>query len=488
MCGIIGVVREGASASRERLVAARDLMWHRGPDDAGVWTSDDACLGARRLSIIDVSSASHQPMVSDDGLVVLVFNGEIYNFHELRRELEGAFHFRSRGDSEVILHGYRAWGLDGLLRRLDGMFAFALWDAQTRSLHAARDRVGKKPLFYSQSGRSLRFASTLNALLALTPDTPTVDPLAVDAFLVYQSVPAPMSIFRGVRQLAPAHAFTFSLDTGECLEQRYWAVSYARKTAESEAEIVERVESLLRTAVRRRLESDVPVGVFLSGGVDSSLVTAIAAQESSKPIEAVTLGFDEPEFDERPFARAVTTRLGMRLHEETLRPALVADLPSIVWHYGQPGADVSMVPNHYLAQAARRWMTVALNGDGGDELFGGYARPLLARVTAPYRATVPAPIRAALGRTLGAVSGGPFRRLGMFLSSGAGSAADAFVYDRGFRSLRSSAYTDAFLREIGDTHPDALYRAVWDAADGGDDVDRALEGDFNTYLPDQLLA
>lgn len=488
MCGIIGIVRDGAAASRERLVAARDLMWHRGPDDAGEWTSSEACLGARRLSIIDLSTASHQPMVSDDQQLVLVFNGEIYNFRELRSELEGAFHFRSRGDGEVILHGYRAWGLDGLLRRLDGMFAFAIWDVKARLLAAARDRAGEKPFFYLQNGRSFHFASTLNALLALTPDTPAVDPHAVDAFLVYQMVPAPLSIFRGVRQLVPAHAITFSLETGDCRVQRYWAVSYAKKTTETESEIVDHVESLVRTAVRRRLESDVPVGVFLSGGVDSSLVTALAAQESAKPIEAVTLGFDEPEFDERPFARAVTNRLGMRLHEETLRPAPVADLPSIVWHYGQPAADVSMVPNHYLAQAARRWMTVALNGDGGDELFGGYARPMLARVTAPYRHAVPAPLRAGLGHLFGSVTKGPFRRLGMFLGSGAGTSGDAFVYDRGFRSLRASAYTDSFFRELGDSNPDSLYRAVWDSADGADDVDRALEGDFNTYLPDQLLA
>ncbi len=488
MCGIIGVVREGAAASRDRLVEARDLMVNRGPDDAGVWTGAHACLGARRLSVIDLSSAGHQPMPSDDGRRVLVFNGEVYNFHELRRQLEPEFHFRSRTDGEVILHGYRKWGFDGLLQRLDGMFAFALWDEDLRTLFAARDRAGKKPFFYLHNGRTLQFASTLNALLAMLPGSPAIDPHAVDAYLVYQAVPAPLSIFRGIRQLSPAHALTFSAESGACTLRRYWDVSYARKTTESEAEVIAHVEMLARAAVRKRLESDVSVGVFLSGGVDSSLVAALAVEESSKPIEAMTLGFDEPEFDERRYARTVSQRLGMRLHEETLHPALVADLPSIVWHYGQPVADVSIVPNHYLAQAARRWMTVALNGDGGDELFGGYTRPMLARVAAPYRRIVPGVVRHWLGATLGHNVDGPLRRAALLAHAGSVTAGEAFVYDRAFRPLRSEAYAAAFLRELSPHHPDALYRAVWDNADGLDDTDRALYGDFNTYLPDQLLA
>ncbi len=488
MCGIIGVVQEGAQRSRERLVAARELMWQRGPDDAGVWAGEHACLGARRLSIIDRSNAGHQPMVSDDRRRVLVFNGEIYNFRELRRELEPEFPFRSNTDGEAILHGYRRWGLRGLLDRLDGMFAFALWDEDRRELFAARDRAGKKPFFFRHQGRTLLFASTVNALIDLMPGTPGLDPQAVDAFLVYQAVPAPRSIFKDVSELLPAHALVFSSDSGSCTIERYWDVSYATKTCESEAEVIDHVESLARDAVRKRLESDVPVGIFLSGGVDSSLVAGLAARESAKPIEAVTLGFDEPEFDERSYARATTERLGMRLHEETLRPALVADLPAIVWHYGQPVADVSIVPSHYLSQAARRWMTVALNGDGGDEVFGGYARPMFARYTAPYRRVVPHSARSAFAHLLGDRDSGPLRRLAMFARAGEGTAADAFTYDRAFRRFRTEAYPDSFMAELGDTSPDALYRAVWNRSDGVDDTDRTLYGDFSTYLPDQLLA
>ncbi|MFI5310342.1 MAG: asparagine synthase (glutamine-hydrolyzing) [Gemmatimonadales bacterium] len=487
MCGIIGVVRDGAAQSRDRLLAARDLMTHRGPDDAGVWAGEHACLGARRLSIIDLSTAGHQPMVSEDRKRVLVFNGEIYNFRALRRELEGEFQFRSHTDGEVILHGYRKWGFPGVLTRLDGMFAFALWDEERRLLSVARDRVGKKPLYFQHEGRALHFASTLNSLVALLPGLPPVDGSAIDAYLVYQTVPAPRTVFHGVRQLPPAHALTFSPDTGECHVERFWTVSYAHKSTESEPEIIERVATLARDAVRKRLESDVPVGVFLSGGVDSSLVAALGAQESTRPIEAVTLGFSEEEFDERRFARTVTERLGMRLHEETLRPALVADLPGIVWHYGQPVGDVSIVPSHYIAQAARRWMKVALNGDGGDELFGGYARPMLARVAEPYRRIVPAPLRRALDRKLHRRLDGPLRRLALLARDGATSAAGAFVYDRAFRPYRAEAYHERLLASLGDHNPDSLYRQVWNEADGIDDVDRALYGDFNTYLPDELL-
>ena len=359
----------------------------------------------------------------------------------------------------MILHGYRRWGLAGLLERLDGMFAFAIWDDDRRLLLAARDRAGKKPLFFRHEGRSLQFASTLSALLGLLPGTPALDPHAVDAFLVYQAVPAPMSIFRGVAQLLPAHSLVFALETGACTIERYWDVSYATKTRESEPEILEHVESLARSAVRKRLVSDVPVGVFLSGGVDSSLVAGLAARESPAPIEAVTLGFDDPEFDERPYARAATARLGMPLHEETLRPALVADLPSIVWHYGQPVADVSIVPSHYLAQAARRWMTVALNGDGGDELFGGYARPMLARITAPYRRAVPQFARAAVARALRDVNAGPLRRLALLARAGSVPAGATFTYDRALRRFRAEAYSASFLAALGGEDPDALYRA-----------------------------
>ena len=493
MCGIIGYVGADARARAGDVAVARDEMVRRGPDDAGLWTDDAACLGARRLSILDLSPAGHMPMESTDGRFVLVFNGAIYNFLELREELGRHVPFRSTGDTEVILNGFRVWGWHTLLDRLEGMFAFAIWDAHERTLFAARDRMGEKPFFYARSGDSLAFASTLAAMLRLRPSAPTVDLHALDAYLTYQAVPAPFAMVKGVSQLRPAHAIRFDAARGRMDVERYWDVAYAPKRRMREREAVDTIDALVRQAVRTRLRSDVPTGTLLSGGVDSSLVTMLASEEATAPLDAVTMGFDTPEHDERPFARAVAAKAGARLHEEVLVPSLVADLPAIIAEYGQPLADVSIVPNYYMARAAKRVMTVALVGDGADELFGGYARPLVERAASPYRHLLPAPIRRAVATLLGEPAGrrsrGSLRRrLGLIATAGAGSARDAFVYDRAFRSLRSDAYTPGLLAAVGDWHPDELHRAAWQRAVASDDVDRALYGDLVTYLPDQLLA
>lgn len=491
MCGIIGIVGDTPDLRPGDLERARDLMLHRGPDQGGLWESDDARLAFRRLAILDLSEAGHQPMCSGDGRVVLAFNGEIYNYQELRQELEGRIAFRSRTDSEVLLNGYQVWGWEELLRRIDGMFAFVVWDARTRTLHGARDRVGKKPLFYGHVGRGFAFASTLNALGALLPQHRAIDPVSLDAYLTYQAVPAPRTIFEHFRQLPPAHHFTFRADTGSLDVARYWDVEYAPKLARGETDILDELDDLLRAAVRRRLMSDVPLGAFLSGGVDSSLVVSLMAQQMDRPVEAVVVGFDDPAFDERPHARTVARRWGVRLHEHVLRPDAVADLPEIIWQYGQPLADVSIVPTYYVAQAAKEHVTVVLNGDGGDEVFGGYARPVVARAAQHYRRLLPGSLRRTIAggtRRLGARARGPLKNLGMLAEAGARPAAEAFVYDRAFRSHREAAYAPGLYGAVQDWHPDALYRSAWSRAGGTDDVDRALYGDFATYLPDQLLA
>ena len=493
MCGIIGFIGADAPAHSSDLLVARDEMVHRGPDDAGIWTDDAACLGARRLSILDLSPAGHMPMESTDGGLVIVFNGAIYNFLELREELVRQVPFRSTGDTEVILNGFRVWGWHTLLDRLDGMFAFAIWDARERVLYAARDRMGEKPFFYARSGDALAFASTLGALLRLRPSAPRVDLHALDAYLTYQAVPSPFAIVEGVSQLRPAHAIRFDATRGRMDVERYWDVAYAPKHRMKEAEAVATIDALARQSVRTHLRSDVATGTLLSGGVDSSLVTVLASQESAAPIDAVTMGFDSPEHDERAFARTVAQRAGVRLHEEVLVPSLVADLPAIIAQYGQPLADVSIVPNYYMARAAKRVMTVALVGDGADEVFGGYARPLVERAAVPYRRLIPSLLRRGIAKVVreptGQRSTGSLRRrLGLLANAGATSARDAFVYDRAFRSLRSSAYTKDFLTAVGDWNPDQLHRAAWERAVAADDVDRALYGDLVTYLPDQLLA
>lgn len=488
MCAICGIVRPGAGGDRDRVERATACMVHRGPDDGGVWPGDGICLGARRLAIIDRSAAGHQPMTSDDAQHVIVFNGEIYNFQRLRAELEPTCRFIGQSDTEVLLHGVRTWGFEGTVRRAHGQFALAVWDAAAHTLRMARDRAGKKPLFYAHDGESLAFASTLNAVLELLPQRPHVDPRAIDAYLTYQAVPAPMSVWQGVKALPPAHWLSFDARSGRCDVTRYWDVSYATKTSMDEPEVLAEVERIARRAVRDRLVADRTVGIFLSGGVDSSLITALAAEESATPIEAVAVGFDDPEFDERPFARRVASHLGVTLHERVLRPDVVNELPGIVWHYGQPLADVSMVPSHDLSRVSRDIMVVALNGDGGDELFGGYTRPMVARAAERYRRLMPAALRRAADGVLHERMSGPLKKATLLARAGRAAAIDTFTYDRGFREYRDVAYTPEFLGTIGDYDPDTLYRDVWARADGTDDVDRALYGDFSTYFPDQLLA
>src|SRR5215218_2682528 len=492
MCGIIGHCGPRARAVAPRVERARESMIHRGPDDAGLWTDDHAALGARRLAILDLSPSGHMPMVSADGLHVLVFNGAIYNFVELRAELAHDVPFRSTGDTEVILQGFRVWGWDRLLDRLDGMFAFALWDTRERTLYAARDRMGEKPFFYARHDDGLSFASTLTALIELRGGPTIVDVRALDAYLTYQAVPAPLAMFEGTAQLPPAHELRFSPDTGELRLSRYWDLRFTPKRRVSERDAIEAVDDLTRRSVSQRLRSDVPTGTLLSGGVDSSLVTALASQESGRTIDAVTMGYHETAFDERPYARIVAARHGVTLHEEVLTPRVAADLPAIVWHYGQPLADVSIVPNYYMARAARRFMTVALVGDGADEAFGGYARPMVERAAHVYRALLPSPMRRVLGAMLGDRPGtrseGLRRKLALLADAGAHSAPDAFVYDRAFRRLRDESYDPRLLAALDGWHPDSLYRDAWSNAPAADDVDRALYGDISTYLPDQLLA
>lgn len=487
MCAICGLVRPGAGNERARVEAATARMVHRGPDDGGIWLEEGICLGARRLAILDLSQAGHQPMVSEDAAQVIVFNGEIYNFARLRASLGEGRHWRGRSDTEVLLHGVRTWGFDETVRRAHGQFALAVWDSQRRVLRAARDRAGKKPFFYAHDGASFAFASTLNALLALLPKRPEVNPRAIDAFLTYQAVPAPMSVWKGVHTLPAAHWLTFDAASGRCHIERYWDVSYAKKTSMDEGELLDEMERIARRAVEDRLVADRTVGIFLSGGVDSSLVTALAAQSAGTPVEAVAVGFDDPEFDERPFARRVARHLDVRLHERLLRPDVVNDLPGIIWHYGQPLADVSIVPSHDLSRVARDVMVVALNGDGGDELFGGYTRPMVARAASIYRRVLPAPMRRLADAALRTHSEGPLKRAMLLARAGRASARETFTYDRGFRELRTAAYAPALLQAVGGFDPGALYDAVWRRSDGVDDVDRALYGDFSTYFPDQLL-
>lgn len=380
MCAIFGWL--GPGVDREQAARARDLMSHRGPDDRGAWQDEAAgvWLGHRRLSIFDLSELGHQPMLSASGRWVIVFNGEIFNFVELKSELERAgFAFRGGSDTEVILAAVEQWGLTEAIKRFIGMFAFALWDRDEARLSLVRDRLGIKPLYYACSGEKFAFASELRALQHLPWIDATLDAQAVAKYLRHLCVPAPLSILRGVRKVEPGQIVSFQ--RGQLHTTLYWDLSEivmagAREPLHLSFEDASReYETRLRDAVSLRMRSDVPFGSFLSGGVDSSLVTALMTQLSSQPVETFTVGFPGAANDESPFAQAVATHLGTRHHTMELDASVVPDsVTHVSGLHDEPFADGSSLPTFLLARFARSRVTVALGGDGGDETFGGYPR------------------------------------------------------------------------------------------------------------------
>ena len=378
MCGIAGFVESSATNSpftrdENRALVHRmcDVIRHRGPDDEGSWVADGVALGMRRLSIIDLATG-HQPIHNEDGSVWIVFNGEIYNFPELRRELERAGHrFYTSTDTEAIVHAYEEWGA-AAIARLRGMFGLAIWDARTRTLLVARDRVGIKPIYYAEHAGRLYFGSEMKSLLQ-APDLPrTIDLEALDHYLSVLYTPRDGSIFKGVRKLPPGHLLTWH--DGRTTIERYWQVPATETFAGTEAEAVQQLRRVLTDAVRCHLLSDVPLGAFLSGGVDSSLVVGLMAEATSRPVKTFSIGFDEPAFDELEHARRVAQHFGTDHHEFVVKPDAIEILDRIVSHFDEPFADSSAIPTWYVSEIARRHVKVVLSGDGGDELFGGYDR------------------------------------------------------------------------------------------------------------------
>src|SRR5512143_1118623 len=378
MCGIYGKIRfDGRDASQADAVRACAAIRHRGPDDKGVYAAGPACLGHARLSVIDLSPLGHQPMSNEDGTLWIAFNGEIYNFLDLKAGLEGKGHrFRSRTDTEAVLHLYEEEGPE-CVERLRGMFALAIWDARNRTLFLARDRVGKKPLFYYAGKNFFSFCSELAPLVS-DPEIPVeVDREGIHHYLTYQSVPAPFTAYLGIRKLPPGHRMLVRDGGGE--PRRYWKLSFVPKfpadTRARRAALEDRLLEKIRECVRVRLMSDVPLGALLSGGVDSSGVVALMASESrGTPVKTFSVGFREREYDELEYAREVAARCRTDHREFTLRPDMLSVLPLLVERFGEPFADPAAIPTYYIAKAAREHVTVALCGDGGDESFAGYYR------------------------------------------------------------------------------------------------------------------
>jgi len=402
MCGLVGIASQSPATDRTWLAAGRDTLTHRGPDDAGEWWSDDGRVGLahRRLSIIDLSPAGHQPMRDEQRGLAIVFNGEIYNFRELRAELEQrGYGFRSSSDTEVLLAAYDVWGTD-CLSRLNGMFAFALYDARRQTVFLARDRAGEKPLFYHLAQGTLYFASELKALLA-DPSLPRrINPDSLDCYLAMGYVPGERCILQGYNKLPPAHALSLDVQRGIAKVWRYWQVPDLTPEAAAgqvdELGLLDELEALLADSVRRQLVADVPVGVLLSGGVDSSLITAMAVRASSR-VKTFTIGFPgHGTLDETEHARLIARHFGTEHTELVAQPSTADLIPRLARQFDEPMVDSSMIPTFLVSQLVRQHCTVALGGDGGDELFGGYGhysrllwmQGRLSRIPLPLRKVV----------------------------------------------------------------------------------------------------
>jgi asparagine synthase (glutamine-hydrolysing) len=501
MCGIVGVASVKPINNRASLLAMRDTLAHRGPDDAGAWWSAGGQVGLaqQRLAIIDLSPAGHQPMADVAGQLQIVFNGEIYNHRALRRSLEQRGHlFRTASDTEVILEAYREWG-DDCLMRLNGMFAFALYDAAQRRLFIARDRAGEKPLFYRFAAGRLSFASELKALMA-DPSTPReLDLAALDFYLAYGYVAGEMCMLKGIHKLPAAHALSLELETGKLLTWRYWQLPQPASTNESKAadeELIEELEALLLDSVRLRLIADVPVGVLLSGGIDSSLITALAARVSSTPVKTFTVAFPgHAAFNEAPYARQVAEHFATEHTELVADPASVELLPELARQYDEPMADSSMVPTYLVSRHIRRHATVALGGDGGDELFGGYWHYRWVQRQERLRRLVPLSLRMAAGaaaaRWMPVGARGRNHLIGF--SDGLGRALahiNLFFDAASRRSLLSPGLNDGSRISSARVSPVRVspesYKANLSVA-GASALQRATALDFSTYLADDLL-
>jgi asparagine synthase (glutamine-hydrolysing) len=492
MCGIAGkLCLPGQPVDLERLARMCAGLEHRGPDSRGIFHDERVCLGIQRLRVIDLDTGD-QPIYNEDRSVVLVLNGEIYNYRELRRELRARGHrFATRGDTEVIVHLYEEHGVD-CVRHLHGMFAFALWDRRRQQLLLGRDRVGKKPLVYSLRGGVLSFASELRALLADDEIPREVDHGAIDGYLELGYVPSPLTAVRGVRKLPPAH--TLVMRDGRVTLRRYWQLDYGAKLRDvDERELCERIRAGLRAATRRRLIADVPLGAFLSGGIDSSAVVAAMAETSPGPVRTFSIGFEHQAFDELPHARRIAQRFGTVHEEFQVRTDAVEVIPRLVRHYGEPFADASAIPSFYLSEMTRRHVTVALNGDGGDESFGGYTR-YVANALALRLEYLPASLRrrlASLSARLpegGEVSSLPSRARRLISALPLDPPARYARYVSWFDSAqRHELYDPAFADAIEDVAPRDSIEELWSATSGSSVVDKMLEVDVSTYLVDDLI-
>lgn len=517
MCGITGVFTTAASSADELLGTARRMsaaLTHRGPDDHGVWADAGSgiAFGFRRLSIIDLSPEGHQPMVSATGRFTIVFNGEVFNYAALRRELDAAGHrFRGHSDTEVMLAAFEAWGVEPAVRRFVGMFAFAVWDRETRALHLGRDRLGIKPLYVFHKPGVLAFASEFKALVTHPAFDRAIDRNALATYLRLLYVPAPATIFRDTAKLQPGHLWTIHRpDRPLPAPTAYWRLGdVARDGLEqplegSDDEIVAQADRLLGDAVGLRMYADVPIGAFLSGGIDSSLVVALMQERSQQPVRTFTVGFGNPQYDESAHAARVARHLGTAHVGVTLGDAeLRAAVPRLPELFDEPLADPSQLPTLLVSEVARREVTVALSGDGGDELFAGYNRYLVGRSALRAAGALPRPARRAISSLIERGSPESWNRVGRGLQAVLpGGIADPRLGEKFYklRTLATAGSPPALYRSLVSFWPDptalvpgsvedgfAAERA-WGLLPAAATLERMMLADQLEYLPDDLLA
>ncbi|MEP7198298.1 MAG: asparagine synthase (glutamine-hydrolyzing) [Chloroflexota bacterium] len=482
-----------APEARERaLVLERMLsvITHRGPDDQGTLVAAGVALGMRRLSIIDLAGG-HQPISNEDGTVTIVFNGEIYNYRELQKELEARGHrFQTNSDTETIVHAYEEYG-PACVEHLRGMFAFAIWDARERKLFLARDRTGKKPLYYALTPRgTLVFGSELKSLLAHPEIGREVNAEAVDAYLTFGYVPDPLCILRGVRKLPPGHHLTYA--GGRLALMQYWDFQFA-PAAETAGrcraeDYLEELRALLDEAVRIRLIADVPLGAFLSGGVDSSAVVGLMARHTNRPVKTFSIGFNEDSFNELKYARVAAQHFGTEHHELIVTPDICQLVDELAWHFDEPFADPSALPTYMVSKLAREHVKVALSGDGGDELFAGYTRYVVERNRAPF-ARVPRAVRQNLMQPLSQrLPHGAWGR--NLLHNVSLDAVDRFLDSVSLftRLTKRELYTPAFRAQLKDDGlSTARFRFLAGRVQTGEPLDVLLYLDSKTYLPGDIL-
>lgn len=494
MCGITGVFeykRREAIAS-DLIHKMNETIVHRGPDDEGIYTDRGIGLGFRRLSIIDLQGG-HQPISNEDGTIWVMLNGEIYNYLELRHLLEQRGHrFATHSDTESIVHLYEEFG-EACFSKLRGMFAIALWDARTRNLLLARDRVGKKPLFYAASAERILFGSELKTLLAGGASTGGIDPYAVSDYFSFGYIPAPKTIYRSIRKVLPGH-YVVANESG-VREACYWDLSFEKIESHTEEEWCEIVRHDLCEATRVRLMSDVPLGAFLSGGIDSSSIVAAMSRIMNRPVTTCSIGFDSKKYDESTYARQIAKQFGADHHESVVHPAAVEIVDKLAWHFDEPFADSSAVPTYYVSKIAREHVTVALGGDGGDENFAGYRRYIFDAFENRLRRFVPGWMRRAvfgpLGRWYPPLAAAPrvFRAKATLQSLSRSPLQGYFNSVSIFRpDDKARLFSRDFAHGLAGYDSMNVFENYYNRAGTDDPLSKIQYVDIKTYLPDDILA